>query len=122
MTCPYLHDGQCIKAHVMCPNADIECQYVLDFEAEAEQLKAEVEHAKKQLEYWWKEDSDELKAAKAEVERLKAQPTAAQERAEIVNYIVNTQRLRPMDDARSICHRLATKITIGEHWPTEGKP
>jgi hypothetical protein len=63
-----------------------------------------------------------VKELEAEVERLKAQPTAAQERAEIVNYIINTQRLRPMDDARSICHRLATKIMIGEHWPTEGKP
>jgi hypothetical protein len=174
VTCPYLHDGQCTKAHVMCPNADMECQYVIDFEKEVERLKAHCDNiasmaaaAADEMERYraaaematiacasvWPEDFkrafgvDRLRLLKTFADALpgiteetriedylcallfedekkisKAQPTAAQEREAIVNYIINTQRLRPMDDARSICHRLATKIMIGEHWPTEVEP
>ena len=59
---------------------------------------------------------EEVEDLQAEVERLKALPTAAQERAAIVAWLNRQERwhYNLSDDAK--------KIEQGEHWPTEGKP
>ncbi len=59
-------------------------------------------------------EPEEVEALRAEVERLKAQPTAAQERAAIVAWLLR------FDENWKGAY-LASLIEIGKHWPTEGE-
>lgn len=58
----------------------------------------------------------EIHELQAEVERLKALPTAAQERAAIVAWMNKQQRFPDVFPAT-----YSRRIERGEHWPTEGE-
>ena len=61
---------------------------------------------------------------KSEVERLKAQPTAADERKKIVSYLGNKAVYLRVDgyyEGERALARAARAIEHGEHWPMEGE-
>jgi hypothetical protein len=63
---------------------------------------------------------DKAEKLEAEVEQLEAQPTAAQERAAVVAWLIerynNTSYL---DVIRMVIKQFSRSIEQGEHWPTE---
>ncbi len=89
---------------------------VHDLEAEAERLKNETEHLSQLAAHYL----GEANALRAEVERLRALPAAAQERAAIVAWLGEKSKSYPRKAWCELVDILAQYIERGEHWPTEG--